>query len=168
MAIKYLAPPKKMKVQLWYIGKTSFPYLEKGMQLYIKRLERYLSFSTAIIPDVKKGNKLPAAQLKIKEGEAVLKKINPSDFLVLLDERGEEFTSVQFSKFMEQKLLLGNRRLIFLIGGAYGFSEQIYQRADQKMALSKMTFSHQMIRLFFLEQLFRAMSILRGEPYHNE
>ncbi|MEO1261592.1 MAG: 23S rRNA (pseudouridine(1915)-N(3))-methyltransferase RlmH [Bacteroidota bacterium] len=157
-----------MKVQLWFIGKTSFPYLEQGMQLYQKRLERYLSFDSILIPDVKKGNKLPADQLKIKEGEAVLKKVISSDYLVLLDEQGKEYSSVQFSKFMENKLQLGNRRLIFLIGGAYGFSENIYQRADHKITLSKMTFSHQMIRLFFLEQLFRAMSILRGEPYHNE
>lgn len=157
-----------MKTEFWYIGKTSFPYLEKGMDIYEKRLERYLPFQSVLIPDVKNGKKLPPEQLKIKEGEAVLNKLNNTDFLVLLDERGKEMTSLQFSKFMEQKLQLGNRKLIFLVGGAYGFSEMVYQRADQKMSLSKMTFSHQMIRLFFLEQIFRAMSILKGEPYHNE
>ena len=137
------------------------------MKLYEKRLVRYLSFQSVLVPDVKNGKKLPADQLKIKEGEIILKKLNPSDFLVLLDERGEQLSSVAFSKFMERKLQLGNRKLIFLIGGAYGFSTELYKRADQQLSLSKMTFSHQMIRLFFLEQLFRAMSILKGEPYHN-
>ena len=157
-----------MKTQLWYIGKTAFPYLEKGMSLYEKRLERYLNFESVLIPDVKKGNKLPPDQLKIKEGEAILKKLNTSDFLVLLDEKGKEFSSVQFAKFMEKKFQLGNRNLIFLIGGAYGFSDALYKRANQQLSLSKMTFSHQMIRLFFLEQIFRAMTIIKGEPYHNE
>jgi 23S rRNA (pseudouridine1915-N3)-methyltransferase len=157
-----------LKTEFWYIGKTSFPYLETGMEIYEKRLERYLSFQSVLIPDVKNGKKLPSEQLKIKEGESVLNKLNATDFLVLLDERGKEMSSIQFSKFMEQKLQLGNRKLIFLVGGAFGFSEAVYQRADQKMSLSKMTFSHQMIRLFFLEQIFRAMSILKGEPYHNE
>ena len=138
------------------------------MKLYQKRLDRYLTFETVIIPDVKNGNKLPPEQLKIKEGEAILNKLNTTDYLVLLDERGKQYTSVQFSKFMEQQLQMGSRKLIFIIGGAYGFSQAVYERADQQMALSKMTFSHQMIRLFFLEQLFRAMSILKGEPYHNE
>lgn len=138
------------------------------MSLYEKRLERYLNFKSVLIPDVKKGNKLPPDQLKIKEGEAILKKINTSDFLVLLDEKGKEFSSVQFAKFMEHKFQLGNRNLIFLIGGAYGFSDALYKRANQQLSLSKMTFSHQMIRLFFLEQIFRAMTIIKGEPYHNE
>ena len=157
-----------MKTEFWYIGKTSFSYLEEGTKLYQKRLDRYLTFETVIIPDVKNGNKLPPEQLKIKEGEAILNKLNTTDYLVLLDERGKQYTSVQFSKFMEQQLQMGSRKLIFIIGGAYGFSQAVYERADQQMALSKMTFSHQMIRLFFLEQLFRAMSILKGEPYHNE
>ena len=138
------------------------------MKLYQNTLDRYLTFETVIIPDVKNGNKLPPEQLKIKEGEAILNKLNTTDYLVLLDERGKQYTSVQFSKFMEQQLQMGSRKLIFIIGGAYGFSQAVYERADQQMALSKMTFSHQMIRLFFLEQLFRAMSILKGEPYHNE
>ncbi len=157
-----------MKTEFWYIGKTAFPYLEKGIKIYEKRLERYLPFQSVLIPDVKNGKKLPSEKLKIKEGESVLKKLNQSDFLILLDERGKQLSSVQFAKFMENKLQLGNRKLIFLVGGAYGFSDAIYRRADQQLSLSKMTFSHQMIRLFFLEQLFRAMSILKGEPYHNE
>ena len=157
-----------MKTQFWYIGKTAFPYLAQGIALYEKRLERYLNFRSFLIPDVKNGNKLPIGQLKIKEGEAILKKLNNTDFLVLLDEKGKEFSSVQFAQFMEQKFQLGNRNLVFLIGGAYGFSDVLYKRANQQLSLSKMTFSHQMIRLFFLEQLFRAMTIIKGEPYHNE
>ncbi len=157
-----------MKTEFWQIGKTSFPYLSEGMKIYEKRLGRYLAFQSLVLPDVKNANKLPPEKLKIKEGEVVLNKINPGDFLVLLDERGKELSSVQFSKFMEQKLASGRKRMVFLVGGAYGFSSAIYQRADYQLSFSKMTFSHQMIRLFFLEQLFRAMSILKGEPYHNE
>lgn len=157
-----------MKTELWYIGKTSFPYLEEGMKLYEKRLERYLVFESVLLPDVKNANKLPPDQLKIKEGETVLGKLAPGDFLVLLDERGGQMSSVQFAKFMEQQLQAGSRKMVFLVGGAYGFSTAVYQRANQQLSLSKMTFSHLMIRLFFLEQLFRAMTILKGEPYHNE
>ncbi|HHM21634.1 MAG TPA: 23S rRNA (pseudouridine(1915)-N(3))-methyltransferase RlmH [Bacteroidetes bacterium] len=156
-----------MKSELWYIGKTSFPFLSEGVQLYEKRLKHYLSFETILIPHIKNANKLPPRQLKEKEGEAVLDRLNKNDFLVLLDERGKQYTSVEFSKFVENKFRSGHRRLVFLIGGAYGFSKKIYNRADHQLSLSKMTFSHQMIRLFFLEQLFRAMTILRGEPYHN-
>ena len=157
-----------MKIEFWLTGKTAFSYLEEGMRLYEKRLERYLSFQTVVLPEVKNANKLPPEQLKKKEGELVLKKLNPDDWLILLDERGRLFTSVGFAQFMEQKLLLGKRRLVFLLGGAWGFSGAVYERANEKISLSKMTFSHQMIRVFFLEQLFRAMTILRNEPYHNE
>lgn len=157
-----------MKTELWMIGKTAFPYLDEGIGIYTKRLERYLSFQTVTVPDVKNSGKLPPDILKRKEGETILKKVNPDDKLVLLDERGRSLTSVEFSGLMEQQLQSGSRRLIFLIGGAYGFSSEIYARADTKLSLSKMTFSHQMIRLFFVEQLFRAMTILKGEPYHNE
>lgn len=157
-----------MKTEFWLIGKTTFPYLEEGMTLYQKRLKRYLSFEMLVLPEVKNAKKLPPEQLKLKEGEAVLKKVESTDMLILLDERGKQYTSVEFSKFMEQNFHSGKRRLIFLVGGAWGFSPEIYRRADKKISLSKMTFSHQMIRLFFLEQLFRAMTIQRGEPYHNE
>ena len=157
-----------MKSELWLIGKTSFPYIDQGMKIYEKRLSRYLPFESIVLPDVKNAKKLPPGKLKIKEGELVLSKLNNNDFLVLLDERGKQLTSIEFSKFMENKMQIGNRKLIFLVGGAWGFSEAIYKRANYKISLSKMTFSHQMIRLFILEQLFRAMSILKGEPYHNE
>ncbi len=157
-----------MKTEFWQIGKTSFPYLVEGMKIYEKRLGRYLTFQSLVLPNVKNANKLPSEKLKLKEGEMVLKKLVAGDYLVLLDERGKQLSSIQFSKFMEQKLVSGPKRIIFLVGGAWGFSDAIYQRANYKLSLSKMTFSHQMIRLFFLEQLFRAMSILKGEPYHNE
>ncbi|MCF8247755.1 MAG: 23S rRNA (pseudouridine(1915)-N(3))-methyltransferase RlmH [Saprospiraceae bacterium] len=157
-----------MKVELWLIGKTAFPYLEEGMAVYEKRLAHYLPFATTILPDVKNAGSLSPDQLKQKEGELVISRLKKEDLLVLLDEKGKQLTSVEFSNFIEQKLQLGSRRLVFLVGGAWGFSETIYQRADQKLSLSKMTFSHQMVRLFFLEQLYRAMTILRGESYHNE
>ncbi len=157
-----------MKVELWLIGKTAFPYLEEGMAVYEKRLSHYLPFASVVLPDVKNAGSLANELLKQKEGELVISRLKKEDLLVLLDERGKQLTSVEFSNFMEQKLQLGSRRLVFLVGGAWGFSEAIYQRADQKLSISKMTFSHQMVRLFFLEQLYRAMTILRGESYHNE
>lgn len=157
-----------MKTEFWLIGKTSFPYLESGMKIYEKRLGRYLSYETVVFPDAKNANKLPPEKLKIKEGEMILKKLNPDDILVLLDERGKQITSIDFSNFMEKKFISGKKRLVFLVGGAWGFSEAIYGRANEKISLSKMTFSHQMIRVFFMEQLFRAMTILKNEPYHNE
>lgn len=157
-----------MKVEFWLIGKTSFPYLSEGMKLYEKRLARYLSYQTVVLPDAKNANKLPPEKLKIKEGEIVLKKLNPDDFFILLDERGKVFSSIEFSNFLENKFNSGKKRMVFLVGGAWGFSSEIYKRANAKISLSKMTFSHQMIRVFFMEQLFRAMTILRNEPYHNE
>lgn len=157
-----------MKVEFWAIGKTAFSYLDEGMAVYDKRLGHYLPFNSVVLPDVKNAGNLTSDQLKLKEGELVISRLKKEDLLVLLDERGKQLTSVEFSVFMEQKLQLGSKKLVFLVGGAFGFSEAVYQRADQKLSLSKMTFSHQMVRLFFLEQLYRAMTILRGESYHNE
>lgn len=157
-----------MKVEFWLIGKTSFPYLEEGMAIYEKRLVHYLPFQVSVLPDPRNTKNLPPELLKQKEGEVVLSKLKPDDFLVLLDERGKQLTSQEFAGFMEQKLQLSQKRLIFLVGGAWGFSDAVYQRSGFKLSLSKMTFSHQMIRLFFVEQLYRAMTILRGENYHNE
>ena len=157
-----------MKVELWLTGKTIFPYLEEGMSLYEKRLSHYLPFQSLILSEPKSVKNLPPDQLKQKEGEQILAKLKPDDFIVLLDERGKQLTSVEFSRFLEQKLQLSHKRLVFLVGGAFGFSAEVYQRADYQLSLSKMTFSHQMVRLFFLEQIFRAMTILKGEPYHNE
>lgn len=157
-----------MKVELWQIGKTAFPYLEEGIRIYEARLLRYLPFQLETLPDVKNAQKLSGEQLKVKEGALVLSRLKAEDYLVLLDERGKMHSSVEWAKQIERELMLSHKRMIFLIGGAYGFSPSVYDRANSTLSLSKMTFSHQMIRLFFLEQLYRAMTILRNEPYHNE
>lgn len=156
-----------MKVELWAIGKTSEKYLEAGIEIFEKRLKNYLPFSWTILPDVKLKT-TDGAKLKQEEGKMLLAKIAPDDYLVLLDERGQAFTSVELSRWLERRLASSHRRLIFLIGGAFGFSPDVYARANEQLTLSKMTFSHQMVRLFFLEQLYRGMTILKNEPYHNE
>ncbi len=156
-----------MKVELWAIGKTSEKYLEAGIDIFDKRLRNYLPFSFTILPDVKLKT-TDGARLKQEEGKMVLGKVNPDDYLVLLDEHGWETTSAGLADWMQRRLSASNRRLVFLIGGAFGFSPDVYARANEQLALSKLTFSHQMARLFFLEQLYRAMTILKNEPYHNE
>jgi 23S rRNA (pseudouridine1915-N3)-methyltransferase len=157
-----------MKIQFWYIGKTSFKYLEEGMAIYEKRLQKYGGVQSELIPDVKNAGKLSSEQLKVKEGELILKKLNPDDYLILLDEKGKAPTSVKFADSLQHLMLQGKKKVVYLVGGAFGFSDAVYKRADSKLSLSNMTFSHQMIRLFFLEQLYRAFSILNNEPYHNE
>lgn len=157
-----------MKVEFWVIGKTNETYFKEAIAVYHKRVKRYLPFSYQIIPDVKNAGKLSPDQLKQKEGESILSKLKSDDFLVLLDENGKSLTSTQFASWLDQKIQLSYKRLIFQIGGAYGFSPEVYNRANFKLSLSPMTFSHQMVRAFFLEQLYRAMTILRNEPYHNE
>jgi 23S rRNA (pseudouridine1915-N3)-methyltransferase len=157
-----------MKTELWVIGKTNETYLTDGIAVYEKRLKHYLAFELKVFQDVKNAKNLSAAQLKEKEGDVFLSKIMPTDFVVLLDERGKMLTSMQFSSFWEQKSIQSQKNLVFIVGGAFGFSEAMYARANEKISLSAMTFSHQMIRLFFVEQLYRAMTILKNEPYHNE
>ena len=156
-----------MKLEFWVVGKTSFAYLNEGMQLYEKRIKRYLPFESFVIPDIKNAKNLSQVELKKKEGQLILKKLEKNDLLILLDENGKTFTSIKFSKWLEQKLQLSARKIIFVVGGAYGFSEEVYARANGKISLSNMTFSHQMIRLFFLEQLYRALTITKNEPYHH-
>lgn len=157
-----------MKVQVYYIGKTSEGYLQEGEAIYAKRLRHYLPISIEVIPDVKGGGRLPAEQRKEREGALVLSRLKSDDGLILLDEGGKSFGSVAFSRWLDKQLQLPYRRLVFVVGGAFGFSPAVQQRANAKLSLSPMTFSHQMIRLFFTEQLYRAMTILRGEKYHNE
>lgn len=157
-----------MKIALWVIGKTTPAYLREGTAIYEKRLGHYLKFDYHHFPDIKQAKHLKPTILKKKEGALILKKLVATDYLVVLDEQGKAFTSVQFATFLEQRFQQSSARIIFLVGGAYGFSPDIYQRANYQLRLSNMTFSHQMVRLFFLEQLYRAMTILRGEPYHNE
>lgn len=156
-----------MKVELWVIGKTNERYLEEGVGIYIKRLQRYLPFKFEIIPDIKHAKNLRPDQLKEKEGEKIFQRLKSDDFLVLLDEKGKSYDSVAWANWIDSQLQHSSKRLIFQIGGAFGFSDTVYQRANAQLALSKMTFSHQMVRLFFVEQLYRAMTILRNEPYHN-
>ena len=156
-----------MLFRSWVIGKTNEPYLAEGIDIYTKRLRHYVPFEMITLPDVKNAGKLSSEQLKAKEAEIVLKKLKPEDFLILLDERGRNFTSEEFAVFLEKKLQLPDKKLVFLVGGAYGFAAALYDQAEAKLSLSKMTFSHQMVRLFFAEQVYRAMTILRNEPYHN-
>ena len=150
------------------VGKTNANYLKTGESDYEERLKHYCKFEELIIPPIKNGGKLSNKDLKSKEGELILKNIDPMDQLVLLDEKGKSFSSADFSNFLNQKLLSSTKRLVFVIGGAFGFSEEVYKRADSKISLSKMTFSHQMIRLIFKEQLYRAFTILKGQKYHHE
>ncbi|NJK84326.1 MAG: 23S rRNA (pseudouridine(1915)-N(3))-methyltransferase RlmH [Saprospiraceae bacterium] len=156
-----------MKVELWVVGKTNFTYLSEGIALYEKRLKHYLQFELVVLPDVKVSKKESTIQVKTKEGKALLDKCQESDYLVLLDDKGSQFTSEAFATQLERYLQMSVKRIIFVIGGAYGFSEALYQRANAQLSLSKMTFSHQMVRLIFVEQLYRAMTILKNEPYHH-
>ena len=156
-----------MKVEAWAIGKTTEPYLETGIGIFEKRLKNYLPFTWTVLPNAKIKT-TAGALLKQEEAKIVLSKLNSDDYLVLLDENGRQFSSVELSRWLEQRLAASDRRLIFLIGGAFGFTPEVYARADMQISLSRLTFSHQMVRVFLLEQLYRAMTILRNEPYHNQ
>ncbi len=156
-----------MKVEFWVIGKTNQAYLKEGISIYEKRIQRYLKMELVVLSDIKNAKNLPSKQLKEKEGTQILKKLAKSDCLILLDERGKDFSSVAFANFINQQLQHSYSKIIFLVGGAFGFSPSVYERANFKIRLSSMTFSHQMIRLFFIEQFYRAMTILKNEPYHN-
>ncbi len=155
-----------MTIECWCIGKTAEPYLQEGTQLYVKRLRRYMPFQWVEHPDVRPHISDPVA-LKRAEGLYMLDKLKPDDYLVLLDENGREYTSAELASWLQKKMNASPRRLVFLIGGAFGFSPDLYARAQEQWSLSKLTFSHQMIRLFAVEQLYRAMTILNNEPYHN-
>lgn len=157
-----------MKITLLVVGKTDSAYFAEAISEYQKRLAHYISFDMEIIPDLKNAKNLNEEQQKEKEGELIFKQIQPSDYIVLLDEKGTEFTSLQFASYLEKKMHTVNKRLIFIVGGPYGFSKKVYNAAQEKVSLSNMTFSHQMIRLIFTEQLYRAMTILNNEPYHHE
>ncbi len=157
-----------MKLSLYFVGKTSFDYVSKGVAEYEKRIKRYINFEIKIIKDIKTGKNMPSETVKKKEGEQILKNIIPSDFVILADEKGKQYTSREFAKFIDNKINTGTKHLIFVIGGAYGFSEDVYKRANGKLSLSIMTFSHQPIRVLLAEQLYRAFTIIKGEPYHND
>ncbi|MFV0553263.1 MAG: 23S rRNA (pseudouridine(1915)-N(3))-methyltransferase RlmH [Mangrovibacterium sp.] len=157
-----------MKIKLILIGKTDKRYLQEGIEIFAKRIPHYIAFDCVIVPDLKNTKNLSQEQQKQKEGDLILAQLAAGDELVLLDEKGKEFRSLGFAQFLEHKMINSSRTLVFCIGGPYGFSPEVYARAEGKISLSKMTFSHQMVRLIFLEQLYRAMSILKGEPYHHE
>ena len=157
-----------MKIKLLAIGKTDNPQLIKLIDEYQNRLKHYIKFEFEIIADLKNAKKISEIQQKEKEGELILSKLQKTDHLILLDEKGQNFTSIEFSKYLQKKMNMGLKRLVLVVGGPYGFSEAVYKKSIGKIALSKMTFSHQMIRLFIVEQLYRGFSILKNEPYHHE
>lgn len=157
-----------MKITLLAVGKTVEPHFVKGIEEYLKRTQRYLTVDMQVVPELKNTKNITTDQQKEKEAELILKEIQASDHVVLLDEKGKQFTSLGFADWMQNKMINVNKRLLFIIGGPYGFSQQVYNLAQEKIALSKMTFSHQMIRLIFVEQIYRAVSILHGSPYHHE
>ena len=157
-----------MTIKLLAVGKTDDKDLQKLIDQYVKRLKHYCKFKIEIIPDIKKSKKMDENLQKQKEGELILAKTQASDILVLLDENGKNFSSVGFSTWLQKQMNTGMKQLIFVIGGPYGFSDEVYQRTNQKISLSKMTFSHQMVRLFFTEQIYRAFTILKNEPYHHQ
>jgi len=156
-----------MKIALIAVGETNISCWNEALTVYRERLTHYIPFEMIVIPDIKKTKNMPEAQQKDLEGIALLKAIQPGDSCVLLDEKGKEYTSVQFASWLEKKMNAAPKRLIFVAGGPYGFSEAVYQAIPEKITLSKMTFSHQMIRPIFVEQLYRAMTILRNESYHH-
>ncbi|MCF6181476.1 23S rRNA (pseudouridine(1915)-N(3))-methyltransferase RlmH [Lutibacter sp.] len=157
-----------MKIKLLAIGKTDNKYLISLIDSYQNRLKHYINFELEIIPDIKNIKNLTEVQQKEKEGALIIKKLLPTDVLILLDEKGKEMRSIEFSKYLQKKMNSGIKQLVFVIGGPYGFSDIIYKKSQGKISLSKMTFSHQMIRLFVVEQIYRALTILKNEPYHHE
>lgn len=157
-----------MKITLLTIGKTEDNYLREGIEKYIKRLKHYINFRMVELPDIKNSKNLSEDQQRSKEAELITKKITNTDHVILLDERGREFTSMQFSGLFNKMMVGSVQHIVFVIGGPYGFDPSLLTRADEKLSLSKMTFSHQMVRLFFLEQVYRAFTIIKGEPYHHE
>lgn len=156
-----------MQIKILCIGKTGKAFLEEGEREYLKRLSNYISVELQVLPDIKNAKSLSEQQIKHKEGLQFLEKIGPKETVILLDEKGKNYDSVAFADFLQEQFNRGGKQLFFLIGGPYGFSDEIYERANGQLSLSKMTFSHQMIRLFFVEQIYRAMTILKGEPYHH-
>jgi len=157
-----------MKILFLVVGKTDDKYILEGVDKYRNRLKHYIAFDYEEIPDLKHRKTLSELQQKKQESDLILGKLKAGDHIVLLDEKGKMFRSLEFANHLQQKMNSGMKRLVFVVGGPYGFDSAIYQKAQEKVSLSKMTFSHQMIRLFFVEQVYRAMSILRNEPYHHE
>lgn len=156
-----------MKITLLVVGKTTDTHIDSLIQEYLKRLTHYVPFALQVIPEIRNTKALTLEQQKQAEGELILRSISPSTKMILLDEHGQELRSIEYAEYL-QKAMLSGQDVVFVVGGPYGFSDAVYQRSNGKISLSKMTFSHQMVRLFFVEQTYRAMTILRGEPYHHE
>ena len=157
-----------MKIVIIAVGETSTDYVARGVEEFLKRANRYVGVELTVIPDVKSSKALTEDAQKQQEGRAILAALQPGDVVTLLDERGKELTSREFSGLIERRMIQGIKRLVFVIGGPYGFAREVYERADDKLSLSRMTFTHEMVRLFFTEQIYRAMTIMRGEPYHHD
>ena len=157
-----------MKIALLTVGKTDRDWVKQGLDIYVSRLKHYIPFSINEIPELKNVSAMSRDQIKAKEGELILKSIKPTDDVILLDEHGKEYSSTEFASLLQNKINYEGKDIVFVIGGAYGFSEQVYKRANSKISLSRMTFSHQMVRAIFAEQIYRAFTIIKGEPYHHE
>lgn len=157
-----------MKIVLAAVGKTTTQYLRTGIDMYLDRLKHYVQVQVCIVPDIKTTKTITESAQKEREGAVLLQMLQPGDRLILLDERGKRLTSRQFSESIERHMISGCKRVVYAVGGPYGFSEDVYARADGKLSLSDMTFPHEMVRLFFVEQLYRALTIMRGEPYHHD
>ena len=157
-----------MKIALLTVGKTDRDWVRQGLDIYVSRLKHYIPFSITEIPELKNVSALSRDQIKTREGELILKNVRPTDDVILLDERGKELSSMEFAKILQDKISYVGKDMVFVIGGAYGFSDAVYQRSNSRISLSRMTFSHQMVRAIFAEQLYRAFTIIKGEPYHHE
>ncbi len=157
-----------MKITLAVIGKTEVGFVRQGIDEYVKRLQHYVSFNIQYIGDIKGTRNMSEEQQKVAEGRQLLASLEPSDYIVLLDEHGTERTSMDYSQWLQRRMASGCKRLVFVVGGPYGFSKEVYDRSNEMISLSKMTFPHELVRLIFVEQLYRAFTILRHEPYHHE
>ncbi|MCH5241033.1 MAG: 23S rRNA (pseudouridine(1915)-N(3))-methyltransferase RlmH [Muribaculaceae bacterium] len=157
-----------MEVCVLSVGKISSKWIQEGIDLFESRISRYVKFSSVIIPDVKNSKSMPLENLKEEEGKLIVANLTSSDFVVLMDEKGKEHTSRGFAEWVQKQMNTGRKRLVLVIGGPYGFSQEVYSRADSMIALSKMTFTHEMAKLLLSEQIYRAMTILKGEPYHHD
>jgi len=157
-----------MKIALLQTGKTSEKYLTEGIAIFEERVRKYSAFEIFTVPDIRNTRNMTAQEQMIKEGEQILRFLRLDDYMVILDRQGKEFSTLEFSSWLEKMFMVQKKRIVFVIGGAWGFSEEIRKKADMSLSLSQLTFSHQIVRLLFLEQLYRAFTVLKGEPYHHE
>jgi len=160
--------PIIMKIALLQTGKTSERYLTEGIAIFEERIKKYTSFEIITLPDLKRARNMPEQEQKFREGEQMQRFFRNDDFIVILDDKGKELSTVELSSWLEKSFMIQKKRILFVIGGAWGFSAEVMKRADMNLSLSRLTFSHQMVRLLFLEQLYRAFTIMKGEPYHHE